>query len=187
MKGNHDRVADHRLGDARPLFLDARRDGLETGAALRLAVGRRTSALASVWDRVCAHHRRDCDIALRRPHPVAGQGAGVCLLRPAGLLPRPALWIVVGGWDGDSYFLPDTTVTSCQACDVEDRRGVDGLLTSGRLGAGHTGMSCRICRSAPMTWHMTVVTQCLQCTLTYCQSCVWGCPRCGFGKGEERR
>ena len=86
MKGNHDRVADHRLGDARPLFLDARRDGLETGAALRLAVGRRTSALASVGDRVCAHHRRDCDIALRRPHPVADEGAGLRLLWPPGVL-----------------------------------------------------------------------------------------------------
>ena len=39
----------------------------------------------------------------------------------------------------------------------------------------------------PTQWHMTNLINCLQCSLTYCQSCVRGCPKCGFGKDMERR
>lgn len=44
-----------------------------------------------------------------------------------------------------------------------------------------------ICQTAPQAMHVSNFLQCLQCSLTFCQSCVWGCPRCGFGKEEDRR
>lgn len=36
-------------------------------------------------------------------------------------------------------------------------------------------------------FHCTNILQCLQCGLSYCQSCSRGCPRCHFGADMERR
>lgn len=36
-------------------------------------------------------------------------------------------------------------------------------------------------------FHCPNLLQCLQCSLSYCQSCIWGCPRCGWGKDQDRR
>ena len=44
-----------------------------------------------------------------------------------------------------------------------------------------------ICRTGVQAFHVTNLGACLACGKTYCVSCFWGCPGCGFGKGMDRR
>ncbi len=43
------------------------------------------------------------------------------------------------------------------------------------------------CHPAPYNYHVTNPTECTLCGTSYCFSCSWGCPKCGFGKGMDRR
>ena len=44
-----------------------------------------------------------------------------------------------------------------------------------------------VCHTAMQGWHLTNLEQCPSCIITYCASCSWGCPKCAFGRGHDRR
>ena len=44
-----------------------------------------------------------------------------------------------------------------------------------------------VCRTAVQAAHLTNLTACPSCVITYCQSCSYGCPKCGWGRQVDRR